>query len=184
MKRHSGAVFVALTMLLTPAAGFATVSPAGAGTGGTSCATGGGLVSFWPGVTNSARAQNVVFLGLLHGCTGDVTDAALVGHLPRGGGKLTCADLAAGTQGSATGTLVIKWSPRGTGNSHAAITVSGTGPGTVHVSGTMNKGPFGGMSISADASLTPWFIGHGTPCSNTNRLRLAWFANTSAFAVS
>ena len=182
MRRIVGVIaVVAMTSGLT-AVGMVAAAPAGAA-GGITCSTGSGTTKVSPGLTNTPTTQNVVSKGTLSGCSGTFTSAKTLSHLKSA--AATCATAQAGS-GTISGTEIIKWSPKGMGNSMANISITGTGPSTpAHISGTITSGPFAGMSISSNVMTTPVVKGGVTPCtSQKTAIKKATFALTSAFTVS
>jgi hypothetical protein len=140
---------------------------------GTTCSANSGSVTLSPGLTNeSAKIQNIVVKGVLSGCTGSVTEAKYVAHL-KTTNPVTCTSLLAPGE-TATGTVVVKWKPKGQGNSNGSLTLTGAAIG-----GTVESGPFAGMGISGSLeSLTPVFTGKGEPCTKKNRLKKATFVGS------
>jgi hypothetical protein len=112
---------------------------------GTICGTNSGTIKLSPGLEEaSAQVQNVVVKGVLSGCSGStVTEATYVAHL-KTNGPVTCASLTAGE--TATGAIVVKWRPKGQGNSHGTVTVSlSRSPATL--TGKLSAGPFEGRGL-------------------------------------
>jgi hypothetical protein len=145
---------------------------------GTTCSGNTGKLTFSPGLTNeSAKVQNIVAKGVLTGCTGSVTEAKYVAHV-KTTNAATCSTLLAPGE-TATGSLVIKWKPKGQGNSQASITVTGTGGGAT-IEGTVESGLFAGSVLSGSLeSLTPVFTGKGEPCTKKNKLKKATYVGSS-----
>lgn len=145
---------------------------------GTTCSGNSGSVTLSPGATNeSAKVQNIVVKGVLSGCTGPVTDAKYVAHL-KTTSAVTCTTLFTPGE-TATGTVVLKWKPKGQGNSNGSLTLTVTeGPGAT-IGGTVESGPFAAMGISGSLeSLTPLFTGKGEPCTKKNKLKKASFVGS------
>ena len=119
-------------------------------TPGTICATNSGSIVLSPGLETAAQVQNIVIKGSLSGCTGStVTSATYVAHL-----KTTkpadCATLASGSP--ATGTVVIKWGPKGQGNSHGTITLPLTTTPGARMTGQIGSGPLQGLGFYGTTS--------------------------------
>ncbi len=108
---------------------------------GTICSGNSGSIKLSPGLEEVAHVQNITIKGTLTGCTGSkVTEAAYVAHL-KTVNAVTCAALASAGD-AATGTIVIKWAPKGQGNSHGTLTLPLTAAGAVKMSGKLENGPF------------------------------------------
>ncbi len=119
--------------------------------------------------------QNIVIQGSLSGCTGStVTGATYVGHLTTRH-PADCETLTTGEP--ETGTIVVKWSPKGQGNSHGTLnmTLSASEAG---MSGKLEKGPFERLGIFG-TSITPEF----GACGGSKKLKSATFTG-SPFRVT
>ncbi len=149
---------------------------------GTVCATNSGSVTFSPGLTSTAKVQNIVAKGSLGGCTGStVTSGTYVAKLKSS--KAETCNSAAGVGETATGSIVIKWSPKGQGNSTASLTLTRTESGAA-LAGTIEKGLFTGDGASgAIETFAPMFKSVGEQCSAKNPLKKAAFTG-SAVTVS
>lgn len=173
----------ALVRLLVVAA---VVSPLGvvaapASAAGTACSANSGSVTFSPGLTSgTAKVQNIVIKGSLGGCTGStVTSATYVAKL-KTSKPVTCGSL---TGETAAGSVVIKWSPKGQGNSNGSLTLTTTAGGA-SFAGTLETGLFSGDGISgALEAFTPIFQSPVEPCSKRNPLKKATFTG-SAVTIS
>ncbi|HYM45401.1 MAG TPA: hypothetical protein VES65_04485 [Solirubrobacteraceae bacterium] len=139
---------------------------------GTSCSGDSGAATFSPGLTGKAQVQNIVVHGVLTVCTGTVTEAKYVAHV-KTTNPVTCATLKA-TGETAAGTIVVKWKPKGQGNSIGTLTLPVTEVPGASISGKVEEGPFVALGISGTLeSLTPTFTGTGEPCTKTNKLKKA-----------
>ena len=171
-----------LLRLITAAAivlplGALGVAAAPAAASGTSCTENSGTVTFSPGLTSTAKVQNIVVHATLGGCTGSsVSSATYVAKL-KSSLPATCASLATAGE-TATGSVVVKWSPKGQGNSKASITLTATGTGATF-EGAITSGLFAGSSFAGAAEeFTPIFKPSGEPCSKKNPLKKATFSGS------
>jgi hypothetical protein len=125
-------------------------APAGA-SAGTTCSANSGSIKLSPGLQESAQVQNITIKGTLSGCTGaTVTGGTYVAHL-KTTNPVSCAALASAGE-AATGSIVIKWSPKGQGNSNGTFSMPLTAVAGVSISGTLAGGPFPTSSISGTVS--------------------------------
>jgi hypothetical protein len=152
-------------------------SHGGGGGGSTACAGGSGTAKFSPGLTTTAQSQSTTLSGFLSGCTGPVTSAGVVLHLPAAA-TMTCSTLSAGSASSFLGTAVLKWT--GVGSSQLAVSVTYGSGGSATVVGAVTKGPFAGSTLSMDVTLTPQFktfppsvVHPPAPCSAKNPAKQA-----------
>jgi hypothetical protein len=146
---------------------------------GVACAGDSGSVTFSPGLTSEkAKVQNIVIHGSLSECTGStVTGATYVAKL-KSAKAATCATLSTSGE-TAFGSIVVKWSPKGQGNSHGSLTLTETGGTAASITGTVESGPFAGLGISGSAeAFTPMFTGTGAPCTKKNPLKKAAFTGS------
>ena len=142
------AVVAAMAVPLGVVAGLA--SPALASETGTVCSGNSGAMKISPGVEETvAKVQNIKIKGVLTGCSGStLTSATYVAHL-KTVGPVTCATLATGE--SASGTIVVKWSPKGQKNSHGSLEmVLASGATTMY--GSIGLGTFEGDGIYSPGS--------------------------------
>jgi hypothetical protein len=65
---------------------------------------------------------------------------------------VTCATLAGAS--AANGTIVLKWTPKGEGNSMGSFTMDLTEVPGAPISGSLESGPFSGETISGSVSQT------------------------------
>lgn len=164
---------VAAIMLPLGALGVAAVPAAASGT---SCTENSGMVTFSPGLTSTAKVQNIVVHATLGGCTGSsVSSATYVAKLKSQ--PATCASLATAGE-MATGSVVVKWSPKGQGSSKATITLTATGTGATF-EGAVTSGLFAGSSFAGAAEeFMPIFKPSGEPCSKKDPLKKATFSGS------
>lgn len=127
--------------LMAPVVAGLVATPASAAEGtGTICSVNSGSIKLSPGLEEVAHVQNITIKGSLSGCTGStVTGATYVGHL-KTTHEVNCAALRSAGE-AATGTIVIKWAPKGQGNSHGTLSLPLT-VGTVTMGGKLESGPF------------------------------------------
>jgi hypothetical protein len=138
--------------LLSPLATLGvSAGPADAAAGmGTICSGNSGSIKLSPGLEVAPQVQNIVIKGSLSGCTGStVTSATYVAHL-KTTSPVDCATLTSG--GSATGTVVIKWSPKGQGSSHGTLSLPLTSALEAHMTGELANGPFEGLGLYGTVS--------------------------------
>jgi hypothetical protein len=141
---------VALAALAPLAAAAAFAAPASAAEVGSICSTDTASIKLSPGIEETVpKVQNVVVKGVLSGCTGGtVSEGKYVAHL-KTAGPMTCATVASGE--AASGTIVIKWAPKGQGNSHGSVEMTIGGAGTT-IFGSIAAGPFTGDGIYSPVS--------------------------------
>ncbi len=143
--------FSAVAAVMAPLAMMAA-SAAPASAAGTACTGESGAMKISPGLTSKAQVQNITVKGFLTGCTGStVSGAGYVAHL-KTTNPVTCATLA--TAEPATGTIVIKWSPKGQGNSQASLSMPLTSLAETALSGSIASGPFEALGISGTSTTT------------------------------
>jgi hypothetical protein len=177
MRRNLARLSVAVATMSSMGTIGVLATPASAA--GTACSGSTGSVTFSPGLTNGpAKVQNVVIKGALSGCSGSTVSAATYVAKLKSAKPATCATLS--TEGeTATGSLVIKWSPKGQGNSHGSITLTETGGTGASLAGTIGEGLFAGLGASGGAeAFTPMFTGTGEPCTKKNPLKKATFTGS------
>jgi hypothetical protein len=135
-----------VTALIAPFAVIGASAAPAAAAEGTVCAGNSGSIKLSPGLEEVARVQNITIKGTLSGCTGSsVTSAKYVAQL-KTTDAVTCAALT-GTGEPATGSIEIKWSPKGSGNSQGTLTMPLTGSTSVSMGGSIEKGPFAQLGI-------------------------------------
>ncbi len=161
--------------LLSPLAMMGVVAaPAGA-SGGTLCSGNSGSITLSPGLETSAQVQNIVIQGSLSGCSGgSVTGATYIGHLTTKN-PADCETLTTGEP--ETGTIVVKWSPKGQGSSHGTLNMT-LSSSEASMSGKLEKGPFERLGIFG-TSITPEF----GACGGSKKLKSATFTG-SPFRVT
>jgi hypothetical protein len=132
--------FILSSALLVVVALGATSASASAAT--TESCENNASIKLSPGLTNTPTVQNISIKGTLTNCTGEeptVTSGKYVAHL-KTTEPVTCAVLA-GPGAPATGTVVIKWTPKGQGNSMGTFDLSLTELPTT-IEGLIESGPF------------------------------------------
>src|SRR5579862_6519298 len=82
-----------------------------------------GSIKLSPGLSNTPQVQNISIKGQLKNCTGEeapFTGGKYTAHL-KTTEAVTCATLSGSS--ATTGTVVIKWTPSGGGNSHGSFSL-------------------------------------------------------------
>lgn len=162
--------------LMLPVGALGVVA-APAAASGTSCTENSGSVTFSPGLTSMAKVQNIVVHASLGGCTGSTVSSATYVAKLKSSQPVTCASLAVAGE-TATGSVVVKWSPKGQGNSVGTLTLTATGSEATF-GGMVESGLFTGSSFAGSAeSFTPIFKPAGEPCSKKNPLKKATFSGS------
>jgi hypothetical protein len=161
------AVFVGL-MSATALFGASTAS---ATLEGTSCSGNGGTIKLSPGLTETPQVQNISIKGTVSGCTNGVFSGKYVAQLTTTN-AVTCAALTSGGE-VATGTIVLKWSPKRHGNSMGFFGIGLTEAPESPITGGIEKGPFEGASISG--SMTQKYMG---TCPGKKKVRKGTFTGT------
>lgn len=121
-----------------------TTASAGAAT--TESCENNATVKLSPGLSNTAQVQNISIKGTLSNCTGEeapFTSGKYLAHL-KTTEAVTCATL--GSSSATTGTIVIKWTPKGSGNSNGSFSMALTELPTT-LSGLVESGPFAEAEI-------------------------------------
>lgn len=138
-----------------------SAAPAAAEEEGTTCSGNTAEVMLSPGLTETAKVQNISLKGTLSGCVGGgVTGGKYVAHM-KTESAVTCAALKGAGEPVTETSIVIKWSPKGHGNSHGTFSMPLTETGSVSLGGTLaGGGPFEGKSFSGTVSQT--FTGGAT----------------------
>lgn len=130
-----------LAALIVPLALWGVSAASAAEPEGTICSGNSGSIKLSPGLEEVAHVQNITIKGVLTGCTGStVTEAKYVAHL-KTVHEVSCAALT-GEGEAATGTIVIKWAPKGQGDSHGTISLPLTAAGPVSMTGRLEDEPF------------------------------------------
>ncbi len=136
----------------------------GGGTAGETCEQNSGTIKLSPGLSETPQVQDITIKGTLSGCDGpaEPTGATYVAHL-KTTEEVTCSTLSSISAEPTTTSvsLVVKWSPKGTGNSHGALVVPLTEVGTT-LEGTLEGGPFAGPASVFASSLSEGFTGGPT----------------------
>jgi hypothetical protein len=121
-------------------------SVASASLEGTSCTGNGGSIKLSPGLSETPTVQNISIKGSVSGCTNGVFAGRYLAHL-KTTNAVTCAALTSGGE-VATGTIVLKWSPKRHGNSMGFFGIGLTEMAGSPLSGGIERGPFEGGTIS------------------------------------
>lgn len=128
----------------------------------TTCADNSGTIKLAPGLSASPQVQNITINGTLSGCSGEgstVTGAKYLAHL-KTAEPVTCSALTGAGALEEETKIIIKWSPRGQGNSMGTFSMPLTEVPGVSLGGTLASGPFSGGSIAGTVSQT--FTGGAT----------------------
>jgi hypothetical protein len=126
---------------------------------------------------STAHVQNITIKGTVKGCTGStVTEANYVAHL-KTNGPVDCSVLATGE--TAEGTIVMKWRPKGQGNSHGTMSMELTGGATTIFGDLSGTGPFEGMGLYGPSTLQ-----FGACPGEKGKLKLGTLANSDVFRVT
>jgi hypothetical protein len=150
MRTRFGRLWV-LAALAAPLAVTGVVAAPANASAGTTCAGNSGTIKLSPGLQESAQVQNITVKGTLSGCTGaTVTGATYVAHL-KTTSPVSCAALSSAGE-AATGSIVIKWSPKGQGNSNGSLSMPLTALAGVSLGGTLESGLFATSSVSGTVS--------------------------------
>jgi hypothetical protein len=117
---------------------------------GTVCSGNSGSIKLSPGLEEAAHVQTISIKGKLSGCTGGtVTGGSYVAQL-KTTNPVSCSALSSPGE-AATGSIVIKWSPKGQGNSQGTLTMPLTTNG-VNMGGKLENGLLAGLHIYAPVS--------------------------------
>jgi hypothetical protein len=162
--------------------GASGISAASASAATTTCASNSGTIKLSPGLSESAQVQNISIKGTLSGCSGEssVTAAKYVAHL-KTIEPVTCSALTGAGAAEEEGKIVIKWSPKGQGNSMGSFSMPLTEVSGVSLGGTLESGPFSGDTIAGTVSQT--FTG-GATCGVPVGKKKAKKVNKGAFTGS
>lgn len=139
-----------------------------------------GTIKLSPGLSTTPQVQNVILKGTLANCTGEesaVTSGKYVAHL-KTAEAVTCSALTGA--GAAEGTIVLKWTPKGEGNSMGSFSMAVTELPT-SISGLIEEGPFTGESISG--TVTQAYTG-GPTCGVAEGKKKAKKVNKGTFSGS
>jgi hypothetical protein len=158
----------------------ATVASAVEETGAT-CAASGGVATLSPGIEETAKVQNITIKGTAGECAGSAgSSTKFVLHV-KTAAPLTCAEFN-GEGVLAEGTGILKWG-HGHGNSQGAFSLAGSAS-SFSLSGSLEQGPYAGMSLSDTLSGTPVFKGKGEPCTKKNKLKRIELTGTTALVIA
>lgn len=139
-----------MTFALVAVVALALASGTASASAATETCENNATVKLSPGLSNTAQVQNILIKGSLSNCTGEeapYTSGKYVAHL-KTAEAVTCATLAGSS--ATTGTAVIKWTPKGAGNSNGSFSVPLTELPTT-VSGLIESGPFAESAITGTA---------------------------------
>jgi hypothetical protein len=130
-----------------------------------------------PEQESTAHIQNITIKGVVKGCTGStVTEANYVAHL-RTKGPVDCSVLATGE--IAEGTVIVKWRPKGQGNSHGTMSMELTGGATTIFGDLSGTGPFEGLGLYGPSTL------HFGACpGEKSKLKLGTLTGSDVFRVT
>jgi hypothetical protein len=136
-------------------AAIAMAGAASASADTTSC-TNSGTVKLSPGLEATPHVQNITVKGVLTGCSGvesTQTEGKYVAHMKTAEAVSCSALTGVGAAEEATN-IVIKWTPKGGGNSMGSFTMPLTEAPGVALGGTLASGPFSEDTISGTVSQT------------------------------
>jgi hypothetical protein len=138
------AVLAALTL---PLSALGLVAGPASASASTICSANSGSIKLSPGLQESAQVQNITIKGTLSGCSGSsVSSGSYLAHL-KTPAPVSCSALTSAGE-AATGTIVIKWSPKGQGNSIGTFSMPLTALAGVSIGGTLESGPFATSTIA------------------------------------
>jgi hypothetical protein len=150
MRTRFGRLLV-LGALAVPVGAVGFVAAPASASAGTTCSGNSGTIKLSPGLQESAQVQNITVKGTLSGCSGGVvTGATYVAHL-KTTSAVSCAALSSAGE-AATGSIIIKWSPKGQGNSNGTFSMPLTAMAGASLGGTIESGPFATSSVSGTVS--------------------------------
>lgn len=157
----------------------------GGGTAGETCEQNSGTIKLSPGLSETPQVQDITIKGALSGCDGpaEPTGATYVAHL-KTTEEVTCSTLSSLSAEPTTTSvsLVVKWSPKGAGNSHGTLVLPLTEAGG-SFGGTVEGGPFSGVHDVFASSLSESFAG-GATCGVPPAKGKAKPVKSGAFATS
>jgi hypothetical protein len=140
-----------IALVLLCAAISATTASASAATA--SCET-SGSIKLSPGLSAAAQVQNVTIKGTLKGCVGEestVTTGKFEAHY-KTAEPVTCATLTGAGAAAANSNIVVKWAPKGQGNSMGSFSMPLTEVAGASLGGLIESGPFTGATIGGSVS--------------------------------
>ncbi len=151
----------------------------GGGGGGTpateTCEQNSGTIKLSPGLTETPHVQTITIKGVLTGCDGPQEPAGgtYVAHLTTTE-EVTCATLASiSSEPTTTSTsLVVKWAPKGLGNSHGSLVVPATEVPGVPLEGKLEGGPLTEALTIVSGTVSESFTG-GATCGVPNGKKAA-----------
>lgn len=138
------------------------VSVASASAATTTCTGDGGTIKLSPGLSASPQVQNITIKGTLSECSGEgstVVAGKYLAHL-KTAEAVTCSALTGAGALEEETKIIIKWSPKGQGNSMGTFSMALTEVPGVSLGGTLSSGPFSGDNIAGTVSQT--FTGGAT----------------------
>ncbi len=157
----------------------------GGGTAGETCEQNSGTIKLSPGLSETPQVQAITIKGTLTGCDGpaEPTGATYVAHL-KTTEEVTCSTLSSlsGEPTTTSVSLVVKWSPKGVGNSHGTLVLPLTEAGG-SFEGTVEGGPFAGVHDVFASSLYESFAA-GPTCGVPPAKGKAKPVKSGAFATS
>ncbi len=168
-----------LSLMVVSVAAIGAMAPSASAATPVTCEA-SATVKLSPGLGNSPQVQNVTVKGTLKNCAGEgstVTGGTFIGHLKTG--EVTCASLLSLGEAD-SGTIVIKWAPKGQGNSLGSFAMPLTEQ-PVALGGLVEQGPFAEAAISG--SVTQSYTG-GTTCGVAEGKKKAKKVNKGTLAGS
>lgn len=148
--------FARLSMFVATAAALAAmgISTASASASEITCTGNSATIKLSPGLSESAKVQNISIKGTLSGCSDEgstVSSAKYVGQL-KTAEPVTCSALTGAA--AAEGSIVVKWSPKGQGNSMGSLAMSLTEVPGASFGGTLESGLLSGSTLAGTVSQT------------------------------
>ncbi|HTZ86170.1 MAG TPA: hypothetical protein VMB05_05830 [Solirubrobacteraceae bacterium] len=163
--------------------GLAATSASAVEETGATCVSSAATATFSPGLEEAnAKVQNITIKGTASECTGEAgASTKYVIHVKTAEGA-TCATLNGGLL-AATGSGSLKWG-HGHGNSQGTFSFTG-GPASYGLNGTLESGPYAGMSLTDTFSGTSVFKGgKGEPCTKKNKLKKIELTGATPLVIS
>ncbi len=156
----------------------------GGGTPATeTCEQNSGTIKLSPGLTETPHVQTITIKGALSGCDGPQEPASgtYVSHLATTE-EVICATLGSiAAEPTTTSTsLVVKWLPKGLGNSHGSLVMPVTEVPGVPLEGKLEGGPLTEALSVVSGSVSESFTG-GPTCGVPNGKKAAKAVTKGAF---
>lgn len=148
------------------------------------CEQDSGTIKLSPGLTETPHVQSITVKGQLRGCDGpaEPTEGTYVAHLTTSE-EVTCSTLASiSAEPTTTSTsFLVKWSPKGTGNSHGRLVIPLTEIPDVPLEGSIEGGPFTAPVSITGGAVSESFTG-GSACGVASGKKAAKAVTKGTFA--